>query len=173
MLQLIAKVLKVLNSETEPGQISLAVCFAMIMGITPLYSLHNLAVLFLVFALRVNLATFFVAWPLIAGIGYIIDPILHDIGIAALTAKSLEGLWTSLYNNTIFRLERFNNSVVMGGLIFSAVLFVPCYLGSNLLIRRYRERFLAWVEKTKIMKMLKASKLYGVYQTVSGMGGAS
>jgi len=173
MLKLIAKVLKVLNSETEPGQISLAVCFAMFMGITPLYSLHNLAILFLVFALRVNLATFFIAWPLIAGIGYIIDPILHDIGIAALTAKSLEGLWTSLYNITIFRLERFNNSIVMGGLIFSAVLFVPCYLVSNLLIRHYRKKFLVWVEKTKIMQLFKASKLYGFYQTVTGMGGAS
>jgi uncharacterized protein (TIGR03546 family) len=171
MLNLLARILHVLNSETEPRQISLAVCFAMIMGITPLYSLHNLAVLFLVLILRVNLATFLVAWPLIAGIGYIIDPLLHKIGLAALTANSLQGIWTTLYNNTLFRLERFNNTIVMGGLIFSAVLFLPCYFFSNLLVRRYRENFLAWMEKTKLAKILKASKLFAVYKTISGMGG--
>ncbi len=173
MLNLIAEVLNILNSETEPRQISLAVCFAMIMGITPLLSLHNLFVLFCVLALRVNLATFLFTCPLVAGIGYIIDPILHQIGMAALTAEFLEEFWTTLYNNPVFRLERFNNSVVMGSLIFSIIMFVPCYFLSNYLILRYREKFLAWVEQTKLMKILKASKLYGVYQTVAGVGGSS
>ena len=173
MLKLIAEILKILNSETEPMQISLAVCFAMIMGITPMLSLHNLLVLFCVLALRVNLVIFILTCPLIAGIGYIIDPLLHHIGMATLTAEPLEGLWTTLYNNPIFRLERFNNSVVMGGLIFSIIMFAPCYFLSNFVILRYRENFLAWVEKTRLMKILKASKLYGAYQTVVGIGGAS
>ncbi|RJP82476.1 MAG: TIGR03546 family protein [Desulfobacteraceae bacterium] len=168
MLNLIAEFLKILNSETEPRQISLAVCFALIIGITPLYSLHNLIVLFLVFILRVNIATFLLAWPLIAGIGYIIDPVLHQIGMAALTEKSWEGLWTGLYNNPVFHLARFNNTIVMGGLIFSMVMFVPCFFLSNYLVKRYRETFLSWVEKTRLMKLLKASKLFQVYQTVSG-----
>jgi uncharacterized protein (TIGR03546 family) len=56
MINRVAKLMKVLNSETDPAQISLAVCFAMIIGLTPLYSLHNLLFLFIVLLLRVNLA---------------------------------------------------------------------------------------------------------------------
>ena len=173
MLKLMAEFLKILNSETEPRQISLAVCFALIMGITPLTSLHNLLVLFLVLTLRVNIATFLLMLPLIAGVGYILDPVLHQIGMSALTIKSLEDTWTSLYNNPVFRFARFNNTLVMGGVIFSIVMFVPCFFLSNYLVQRYRDKFLAWVEKTKLMKLFKASKLYGVYQTVAGIGGAS
>ena len=173
MLKLIAEFLKILNSETEPRQISLAICFSLIMGITPLYSLHNLFVLFLVFTLRVNIATFLLALPLIAGIGYIIDPVLHKIGMAVLTEASLEGTWTILYNNPVFRFERFNNSIVMGSLVFTIVMFVPCYFLSNYIVQRYRDNFLAWVEKTRLMKIFKASKLYGVYQTVAGIGGVA
>ena len=35
MIDAVARLLKVLNSETEPGQISLALCLSMIAGFTP------------------------------------------------------------------------------------------------------------------------------------------
>ncbi len=168
MLRTIAKLLKVLNSETEPGQISLAFCFAMIVGLTPLFSLHNLVVVFIVLLLRANLSAFILGWAVFSGIAYILDPLFHWIGLTSLTAGSLEGLWTALYNTTLWRLAGFNNSIVMGSIIFSLVLFVPIFLLSNMLIRKYRDHVLAWVQKTWFMQALKASKLYAAYQAVSG-----
>ena len=148
MIHRIAKLLKVLNSETDPAQISLAFCFAMIMGLTPLYSIHNLIVLFFLLLLRVNLSTF--------------------ILLAILTTNSLEAFWTSLYNLTIFRLAHFNNSILMGSLLFSLILFIPVFLLSNMLIKRYRDHILAWVRKTRLMQLLKGSKLFQAYEAVSG-----
>jgi hypothetical protein len=55
----------------------------------------------------------------------------------------------------------------MGSLTFSLAMFVPLLLVSNLLILRYRKHVLAWVQKTKIMQMFKASKLYQTYETLS------
>ena len=173
MLRTIAKLLRILNSETEPGQISLAFCFAMIMGFTPLMSLHNMLVLFFVLLLRVNLSAFILGWAIFSGIGYILDPLFHWIGLTFLTAGSLEGLWTNLYNITLLRLARFNNSIVMGSLIFSLILFAPIFYLSNILIRRYRDHVLAWVRKTRIVQALKAKKLYAAYQVASGWGGSS
>lgn len=167
MIKLLAKLLRVLNSETQPGQISLGFCFAMIIGLTPLLSLHNLLVLLLVFIFRVNLAAFFMGLALFTGIAYLLDPLFHQLGLAVLTALSLESLWTSLYQSVWWRLEHFNNSIVMGSLVFSIGLFVPTLLLLNLLIRRYRQHVLAWVHKTKIMQVFKASKLYETYQTLS------
>jgi uncharacterized protein (TIGR03546 family) len=143
----------------------------MIAGLTPLLSLHNVVVLLLVFILRVNLAGFLLGLALFTGVAYLLDPLFHLLGLAVLTAGSLEGLWTSLYQSVWWRLEYFNNSIVMGSLVFSVGLFVPALLISNLLIRRYRQHVLAWVQKSKIMQMFKASKLFKAYESLSAWRG--
>ena len=171
MLKMIAKLLKVLNSETDPAQISLGFCFGMTVGLTPLWSLHNLLVLLLVFLIRVNLSAFILSWGFFSGLAYLLDPLFHRIGLALLTAGFLEGMWTALYNMTLWRLERFNNTVLMGSLFFSLACFLPLLFLCNLAIRRYRDHILAWIRKTRVMQALKASKFFGVYQTVSGWGG--
>lgn len=173
MIKMIAKLLKVLNSETDPGQISLALCLAMVAGLTPLYSPHNVFVFMLVLLLRVNLSAFILGLTFFTGVAYLLDPLFHRTGLAILSAGALNGLWTGLYNITLFRLAKFNNSIVMGSLIISAIAFVPLYIFLNLLIRRYREHILAWVQKTRVMQLLKSSKLYSAYQVVSGWGGRS
>ncbi|MEN8135132.1 MAG: TIGR03546 family protein [Thermodesulfobacteriota bacterium] len=172
MLKLIAKFLKVLNSEAEPGQISLAFCLAMVVGLTPLMSLHNILVLFLVCVLRANLSAFLLGVFAFTGVAYLLDPLFSQLGIVLLTAGTLKSLWSSLYNITLFRLENFNNSIVMGSLVFALIVFVPMYFLFNLLITKYRDHLLRWVEKSRLMKFFLASKLYRVYKTVTGLGGA-
>ena len=168
MIQMVAKLLRVLNSESEPGQISLALCFAMVIGFTPLYTIHNLLVILLVLILRVNLSAFLLSWGFFSGLAYLLDPLFHQIGLAVLTASPLEGLWISLYNMTIFRLENFNNTIVMGSLVLSMLLFAPLYWALNLAIRKYRENILTWLQKTRVMQFIKGSRLYTTYQAVSG-----
>ncbi len=167
MIKLLAKLLRVLNSETDPGQISLGLCFALIVGMTPLASLHNLVVLLLVLVLRVNLSAFLLGLAVFTGFAYVLDPLFHSLGLAILTAPALQETWTALYQSPWWRIERFYNSIVMGSLTFSVALFIPLLLISNLLIRRYRQHVLAWVQKTRIMQMIKASKLYQTYETLS------
>jgi uncharacterized protein (TIGR03546 family) len=170
-MRLLAKFLKVLNSNAEPLEISLGLCLAMIAGLTPLMSLHNLVVLFAVLVLKVNLSAFLLGLGLFSGIAYALDPLFHRIGLAVLTAPSLGNLWTSLYNSTLWRLEHFNNSIVMGSLLTSLALFVPFVLLGNMLIRRYRAHVLGWVMKSRFMQMMAASSFYRLYQSVSGWGG--
>jgi uncharacterized protein (TIGR03546 family) len=167
MLRAAAKLLKVMNSETEPGQISLAFCFGMLAGFTPILSVHNLLVLLLVMVLRVNASGFILALGVFTGVAYLLDPLFHAIGLKALTAGALEGLWTTMYNSTFWRLERFNNTVVMGSLLVSVLLFVPMLILSNVLIRKYREHVLEWVRKTRVMQFIKGTKFYNIYLQVS------
>ncbi|MFO7984087.1 MAG: TIGR03546 family protein [Desulfuromonadales bacterium] len=168
MLRLLARLLKALNSESDPGQISLALCFAMICGFTPLFSPHNVIVLFLALVLRVNLSGFLVGLAVFSALSFALDPIFHQFGLFLLTAEPLQGFWTALYNTTFFRLDRFNNSIVMGSLVFSLIAFVPCYFLFNRLIRAYRDRVMEWVRKSRIAMAIKGSKFYQIYRTVSG-----
>ena len=125
MIAMLAKLLKMLNSEAEPHQISAGFCLAMIAGFTPLWSLHNLLVLFFALILRVNLSAFLLGWVVFSGVAYLLDPIFHALGYKILTIEGLTGLWTTLYNMPLFRLAHFNNTVLMGSLIVSLILFVP------------------------------------------------
>ena len=54
MLSRIIKVLKALNSNEAPWQISLGIIFGSILGLTPLFSLHNLAILFLALVIQLE-----------------------------------------------------------------------------------------------------------------------
>ncbi len=171
MLRAIARVLRVLNSETDPAQVGLALSFSMIAGLTPLLSLHNLLVLLLVLLLRVNLSTFIVGLAFFSGVAYLLDPLFHILGLSVLTAGPLEGFWTALYNSTVFRLEKFNNSVMMGSLLFSLIFFVPLLLLAKWAVLRYREHVLAWVKRTRVMQALMASRLYRAYESISAAGG--
>ena len=173
MIQHIAKLLKVMNSESEPGQISLAVCLSMVVGLTPLYSLHNLLVLLLVFLLRVNVSAFLLGWVFFSGAAFLLDPLFHKLGLWVLTLPALKGVWTTLYGQALWRVEGFNNSIVMGSLLVSLVLAIPLFLALNGIIRRYRLHILERLRKLKIVHILKASKFYEIYQSAAHWGGKS
>ncbi len=156
-----------MNSESDPAQISLAFCFALVAGFTPTTSLHNLLILFIVLILRVNFSGFLLAFLFFSGLAYLLDPLFHLVGLKVLTAESLNSLWTAMYNSTIWRIERFNNSVVMGGFIVSLLLAIPLFFASNLIINKYREHLLAWVRKTRIMQFIRTAKIYRIYSSLS------
>ena len=167
MLKTIAKVLKVLSSDTDPNQISLAFCFSMIVGLTPFFSLHNLLLLLAILVFRVNLSVFLLGLVFFSGLSYALSPLFHPVGLIALNAQPLQEFWTGLYNSALFRMENFNNSVVMGSLLVSLALFIPLHIFTKLLIRQYRERLLGWVEKTHLMQVIKASKFYNIYVSIA------
>ena len=167
MLTMIAKLLKILNSEADPAQISLALSFSLISGFLSVFSPLALIVLLVVFLLRVNLSAYFLGTAFFSVVAYLLDPLFHRIGLSVLTAAPLDPLWTGLYNTALGRIQRFNNSVVMGGIVFALAAFLPLFFTSNFLIRKYRDHLLVWVKKTRLMQLFLASRLYSMYQKAS------
>lgn len=167
MLTFLAKLLKALNSESAPWQIALAFSFALIVGFTPWLSMHNLVVLILVFSLRVNLTAFFLGVAVVSGLAWLLDPYLSSVGEALLTKPEWQEFWTHLYQQDVWRILAFNHTLVLGGLTVAFVLFLPVFWIIRALIVVYRERLLAWVNKFKVVHMLKASKFYRLYQAVA------
>lgn len=167
MLRTLAKLLQVLNSETAPGQITLGLAFGMVMGFTPFLTLHNVLVLLLVLVLRVNLSAFFLGLALFSALAFVLDPLFHSLGLQVLNLEALQPLFTDFYNTAWGRLERFNNTVVMGGFIVALAMFVPVLLLGNMLVRRYRAHVPAWFKSNRIVAALKGSKFYEIYASLS------
>ena len=159
MFSQIIKLFRVLSSETSPLQISSAFALAMIAGLTPLISLHNLLVIFMLLILRVNIAAFLLALAFFSGIAYLLDPAFHTLGNYVLNKPELIDLWTQFYNQTIWRLTNFNNTIVMGSLIVSLLAFVPILIISNFLIKHYRSDLLIYLDNSRIFRLIKTSKL--------------
>lgn len=167
MIAMLAKLLKALNSDSAPGQIALAFSLGLITGLTPLFSLHNVFVIFIACIVRVNFSAFLLATAFFSGIAYLLDPAAIALGEFLLTHEHYQGFWTDLYQSELFRLLAFNNTLILGSLVITMIAFVPVLLMSRWLISTYRVKFMVWVEKLKITKILKASKFYKVYQALA------
>jgi len=159
MFTQIIKFLRVLGSEASPIQISLAIALAMIVGFTPLFSLHNLLVVFVLLTFRINLAGFLLAWGLFSAVAYLLDPVFHQLGSSLLNNEGLQATWTTMYNSMFWRVAHFNNTIVMGSLVVSLLAFVPLLLVSNFLIKQYRSHFLAFINNSRIARFIQSSKL--------------
>lgn len=168
MLTMLAKLLKALNSESAPWQIALALALSMIIGLTPLWSLHNLMILLLAMIIRVNISAFSLGILVFTGLGMmLIDTWSIELGEALLMRPDLQILWTELYAQDFWRMLAFNHTLTLGGLCIALIAFIPVFFISLILVRVYRQRVLNWVNKLKITQILKASKFYGLYQKLA------
>lgn len=156
-MTLLVKLFKALNANQHPGQIALSFVLGMIMGLTPLLFPHNLIILALIFLLRINLSAVIVAFLFFTGLAYLLDPVFNQVGLSILQMPSLQAIFTEMYNNAFWRLMHFNNTVVLGSVLVSVALAIPAFVVFLILVRTYRNAFLKWVSKFKIVQLLKGS----------------
>ncbi|NVK25692.1 MAG: TIGR03546 family protein [Gammaproteobacteria bacterium] len=166
MLTLLAKTLSALNSDSSPFQLSLALALAMMVAFNSILSLAGVVALVLLIVLRVNLGAFFIGLGLFAAINLMLNNAFISVGERLLTSEGLLEIWTSLYQSYWFRLANLNNTLVMGALTVSIILFIPVTLLGYFLVVKYRTWFLAFVNKFKVIQTLKASKFYQVYDAI-------
>lgn len=163
------KLLTILNKNGNPKQIAAACALGAVLGLVPGANLLSFGILFFICLVNVNLSMAFLAAALFKIVGYVLDPLSHKIGLVLLTdVSALKPLWTALYNMPFAPFTRFNNTVVLGNFVLGLALLAPVFFLSERGVILYRERFLAKVERWKIMQFFKASKFYSLYQTYKG-----
>lgn len=168
MIRQIAKLLRVLNSETAPINISIGICFGMVVGFTQTWSVHNLIILFIVLFFRVNLSAFIIGTLVFQSLSYLFNGVFHQIGLWLLTSDFYKNVGTYLYNTTFWKFDRINNTVVTGSIMVSVIGFLPILFLVNVLIKKYRKHILSYVRKTKIAKAMMSSDIYHYYKKISG-----
>ncbi len=170
MLTLLAKLFKALNSESSSRQIALAIALGMIIGLTPTLSLHNVLILLIAFIARINLSAFFVAIGGFSLLALGLAPVFASVGESLLTNAELNGLWQGLYQSNLMKLAYFHNTLTLGSLVCSLILFIPMIFISKQLVDRYRHHLKTFIEKFKVVQWLKGSKFYNAYQSLTGTG---
>jgi uncharacterized protein (TIGR03546 family) len=165
LLKLLQSLFKALHNEGTPGQVAAGIALGSILGLTPLVSLHNLAIAALILLFNVSVPGALLGWAVFVPLGFALDPMFEALGRRLLLEiPALVPLWTSLANIPVVPLTNFNNTVVLGSLVFSLLGFVPLWFGSRWAVRRYRETIGERVKQSALYRALTASRLYGVYR---------
>jgi uncharacterized protein (TIGR03546 family) len=164
LVKLIQSLFGALHSEGTPGQLALGIALGSILGLTPLLNIHNAVVFAALVLLNVSFAGGMLGWALFVPVGFLLDPLFDWIGHSLLLAPSLRGLWTSLYNTPVVPLTNFNNTIVLGSLVFALLLFVPLFLAARYGVTRYRATVGERVRQSRFYRALTASKLYNYYR---------
>jgi len=164
LLKLIQSIFNTLHSEGTPGQVAAGMALGAFLGLTPLASLHNVFVFALICFCNVSFGGAMLGWAVFTPLGFILDPGFDYIGHQLLFAPSLAGLWTALYNAPVMPLTNFNNTVVLGSVVFTTIFFLPLFFFLRWGVDRYRDTAGAWLMQTKFYHVITATKLINVYK---------
>jgi uncharacterized protein (TIGR03546 family) len=168
-LKYIQGLIKTLNENTSPREIAAGVVLGSILGLLPKTNLLGLFIWVLILMLQVNIGMATAAIILFAIVGHLTDPFTEKLGYWALTGvPGLEGLWTAMYNTPIIPFTNFNNTLVMGNLLFGLLLAIPLYFATRRGVVVYRERYRDRILRWKLIQAVTATKWFELYQRWSG-----
>jgi uncharacterized protein (TIGR03546 family) len=76
----------------------------------------------------------------------------------------LTPLWTSFYNTPAIPLTNFNNTIVLGSLVFALLFALPLFFATRWAVARYRVTVGERVRQSRFYRAVTASKVYNVYK---------
>ena len=163
MLTLIAKILKVLNSEASPWQIGWAIGLGLLAGLLP-FGFLTLLILLIVCLFTINLSTFLLVWGVCSGLMFIFGDALE-----ALTWQYAQqpGLLQLLASTETLQLLHLHHTLVLGAFVLGLLLLLPIAWLGSLLVAQYRLRVMSKLQKLRIVQMLNATKLVQLYQKLN------
>ena len=159
IIRLVAKLIALLNSNGRASEIGAGVAFGLWLALVPGGNLTFFALALAAFVAKINLGLTIVSFMVLSPIVPIADRLLDRIGYWMLTRAALEPLFVTLLSTPIVPWTRFNDTVVVGGLIAGLVLFAPVTALATLLVRLYRRHIHALIAQSKIVKAIKATPI--------------
>lgn len=163
LLKWLQSLVKALNSDGTPGQVAAGIALGAGLGLTPIANLHNLVIVLLAMVFTVSLAGFSLGWTLFVPMGFLLDPVFDAIGRALLGAPGLTAWWTRLANLPLVPYTNFNNTIVLGSLLFWVVAWLPIFFLARWTITKYRATLYQRLQQTSFFKAVRVSTLARVY----------
>jgi uncharacterized protein (TIGR03546 family) len=170
----IATLIVAVNANNRVGEIAAGVSCALLLALIPSGNLLWFALFFFTLLLKINLAGELLFLALFKLLAPLADGLLHRLGALVLTWPLLERGFTTAYNLPILPLSRFNNTVVMGGVVAGLLLWIPVFLLFRLLVILYRRSLRDKIAGSRLIKALgRVPLLATIANAVRKVGGAT
>ena len=159
IIRLLAKLLTLLNSNRRAVEIGASIAFGLWLAIVPAANLFFVALVIVVFLVKVNLGMTIVSFVGFSLLVPALDPLLSSVGYRLLTAASLQGFYERAYALPVVPFTRFNDTLVAGSVVSGGALFVPVMVLGVLLVRLYRKHGHARIANSVVVKAIMKTPL--------------
>jgi uncharacterized protein (TIGR03546 family) len=177
MIKTIVRVFVALNSNVKREQLAAGFACGLLFALVPAGNLLWLALFVATFFFKVNYAMQVLVALLLSPLRLVLGSVLDELGWAILNAPSLRTFFTALYNAPIAPLTRFNNTIVMGGLVAGLALWIPSFFAMRAFVSLYRAKLAPRVAESKLYKAFRKLPLVNsiskAAKAVSGAAGAA
>src|SRR5262245_19747674 len=142
---LLRRVVQTLVACHTPPELAAGFTLGMLIGLLPKGNLIALSLCVLLFSLRVNKGLAVVAAVMFSCLATSIDPFTHKLGLAVLSAKSLQLSYACVFNLPFGPWLGFNNTVISGTLLFGLYVAYPVYYLTLVLTTWIEPRVKSWL----------------------------
>lgn len=174
MIKALARLIVALNLNTRPAEIAAGAALGLLLALVPGGNLVWIALFAVAFLVKINLAATFLLLGLLRLVVPFADPALDALGWAVLHLPFLQGAFAALQAAPVVPWTRFNDTVVMGGLVAGLALFVPAWLGVAALVRLYRAKLRERIAGSRLGRAIAKVPLFSTLgKAIAALGGAA
>lgn len=151
----LAKLIKALSSNYDPGAIAWGFSCGILLGFMPKNNLLWYILTVLILFLRIQRGTYAIAMIIGSLIAPSLDPLFDLVGTAILTWDKGIPVYSYLLNIPFISFTKFHNTIVMGSFACGLMAFAPMYGLARLVIFLWRRFVAAPLKNAKIVQTIK------------------
>lgn len=139
MIKYVTSFFRAINANAHPGDIAHAVALGLFLAILPKNNLTFTFLFFLSIFIRINKGAFFISFILFGFVTPFMDVLINNIGFWAVQLSFLRPIFIALENIPFIALFKLSNTMVLGGIIWGLILYIPIYILTRIIIAKYRK----------------------------------
>lgn len=139
MIKYVTSFFRTINANAHPGDIAHAVALGLFLAILPKNNLTFTFLFFLSIFIRINKGAFFISFILFGFVTPFMDVLINNIGFWAVQLLFLRPIFIALENIPFVALFKLSNTMVLGGIIWGLILYIPVYILTRIIIAKYRK----------------------------------
>jgi uncharacterized protein (TIGR03546 family) len=150
---------QVFTANESPRQVAAGFTLGMMIGLLPKGNLVVLLLTLLLCSLRVNKPAGLLAAAIFSMVGFIFDPVAHQLGAWILVWDTARPLHSWLYELPMGPWLGLNNTVVVGQLLVGFYLIYPTYWFAHKFVSLLQPRLTKWLSRYRIIRWLRGAEL--------------
>jgi len=154
MIKGIAKLILALNGNVSKTQIAAGFAWGILLGLIPAGNAFWIVLFLISFFFTHHHGGKIAALAIIKILYPVIAYSLDSVGWFVLNIDSLNAFFTQLYNMPFVPFTKFNNTLVMGGLVSGLILWLPIFFLFIALIPLYRNTLGPKIRNSKIVQAI-------------------
>jgi len=162
MIKAIAKLILALNGNVSKSQLAAGFAWGVLLGLVPIGNFFWVVLFLVSFFFTHNHASKLFSMAIIKLFSPLIVMGLDAVGWRVLHIEALNPLFTTMYNMPFVPFTKFNNTLVMGGIVSGIVLWLPVFFVFLAIVPLYRNHVAARIRNSKFVKTIAKFPLFSL-----------